>query len=98
MVLGVPLSSAMVPVPRAGFTCELVNFWKARKGKGISHQDSAGSSVSIKRVKGEQGHNLAGYYRKKIWKSLRMKHSYWTCNGRPEDKNTVLGEAGRCFK
>lgn len=59
MVLGVPLSGALL----ASFAWG--EFLESRKGKGGSHRDSAGSSVSITRVKGGQGHNLVGYLQEK---------------------------------
>lgn len=37
------------------------DFLESRKGKGGCHRDSAGSAVSITRVKGGQGHNLGVY-------------------------------------
>lgn len=40
-------------------------FLENQKGKGGSHQESTGSSVSITRVKGGQGENLVGYFEEK---------------------------------
>lgn len=64
---GRPPSPAGLPVRRSGLCVQALRgeFLESQKGKGDSHQDPAGSSVSIPRVKGGQGHNLGVYFQGK---------------------------------
>lgn len=56
--------SAAGPPERALPAGSARGFWKAEMER-VTHQDPAGSSVSISRVKGGQGHNLGVYFQGK---------------------------------